>query len=409
MTHIYDQLLKELGISLEENSYEIGRQLKEKKNEMKALMTSRNSLEENRSLETEIHRINEAEVYYEKLVQNEKLEDKSDGFDYSLLQNRGRKSRRVRYVVSDVIDESASQRNEKLSFEERYNNISELLDESDRFDDGLKQLEKLADDGYVVAQRRMGDIYFKAGITQDLKKTIYWYEKAADNGDNDTGFKLALIYMLSEDLKDDEKMYKWYKKTAESGYAESYRNLGECYADGTGVSRNVKEALKWLGKAAENGNSIAYYRIGEIYRSTEELKDDAKAFEWYKKSAEADYFEAYFRLANCYATGTGTLKDVKEAIKWYEKAASEKNTKLNACLELAKIYQYEEEVKNESKAVYWYEKVAKSGDVNACVRLGCYYKDMRYFPRNVEKAIYWFNKAASEGSIEAVNYLNDLK
>ena len=360
MTHIYNQLLKELGISLEENSYEISRQLKKAGNERKALMSSKKSPEENKRLEDKIHRINEAEVYYEKLAQDEKKEDKLDEFDYTQLQNKGRKNRRARNIFSAVKDESASQGDEslkedKLSFEERYNKITELLDTPDGFDDGLKRLEKLAEDGYVLAQREWG-ICLNGWRKDNIRQTraLPWFEKAANQGDDVSQYYLGTYYAFTvedydkatewfekaakqENLdayvglgdmyaksKNDKKAFYWHKKAAEAGYSKTSLLviIGECYEDGRGVPRNVKEAVTWYKKAAGNGDEYSCYRLGEIYRSTEELKDDDKAFEWYKKAGEAEFSKAYFRLGECYATGTGTVKDVEKANYWFEKAAS---------------------------------------------------------------------------------------
>lgn len=54
MSHTYEEFLEEIGIAINSNSFEICKQLKSKKNEYKALMTSQNSEEENEKLEKRI-------------------------------------------------------------------------------------------------------------------------------------------------------------------------------------------------------------------------------------------------------------------------------------------------------------------------------------------------------------------
>ena len=46
---------------------------------------------------------------------------------------------------------------------------------------------------------------------------------------------------------------KWYGKSAVQGNAEAQLNLGLCYFNGDGVSRNYAEAAKWYCKSARNG------------------------------------------------------------------------------------------------------------------------------------------------------------
>ncbi len=49
------------------------------------------------------------------------------------------------------------------------------------------------------------------------------------------------------------------------------------------------------------------------------VKDETKAFEYYKESAEKGYVHAQFRLAECYKLGIGIEKDLEKAIYWYNK------------------------------------------------------------------------------------------
>ena len=96
------------------------------------------------------------------------------------------------------------------------------------------------------------------------------------------------------------------KKAAEQGDAQAQFNLGNCYAKGEGVNKNLKEA--------------AY---------------------WYRKAAEQDLAEAQFTLGRCYYNGYGIDKDFKEATYWYRKAAEQGLAKaqaaLGACLSLIHI------------------------------------------------------------------------
>ncbi|MCC8020790.1 MAG: sel1 repeat family protein, partial [Akkermansia sp.] len=41
--------------------------------------------------------------------------------------------------------------------------------------------------------------------------------------------------------------------------------MGNCYENGYGVERDMKEAAHWYRKAAEQGNAEAQYRLGVCY------------------------------------------------------------------------------------------------------------------------------------------------
>ena len=427
----YEGLLINLGISPDGNSFEISRLLKEKKNERKSMMTSRQSREENRRLEEEIHAINEAEIYFEKLAQEEKKEDKLDGFDYSSLQNKGRKRRRAKMVVSVQADDVQE---DELSFEERYDNIIGFMGTPDGFDDGLKQLEQLAEDGYVVAQRRVGDMYFEGekGIDVNWQTAAYWYEKAANQGDAQSQNSMGIFFantneyfprdreqaikwfkMAAEqdlpvacwntaysfdglfELIDKNEAFNWYKRAAELGYIEAFNELGRYYYEGWGTEKNIPEAIKWYEEAAEEGNVNAYWNLGLVY---EEVKNDERAFYWYKKAAESGFANAYNNVGIYYKNGYGVEKNVEEAIKWYEKAAEQGN--VNAYWNLGLVYEYEE-VKNNEIAFYWYKKAAESGMAKACNKVGIYYENGRGVEKNVEEAIKWYEKATEQGNVDA--------
>jgi hypothetical protein len=93
-------------------------------------------------------------------------------------------------------------------------------------------------------------------------------------------------HQLSEDgllgpSSGDSEFFKWYKKGAESGSFEAQYNLGVCYRNGKGVT-----------------------------------KDEQLAFQWILRSAQQGYWKAQFDIGYYYANGIGTTKDHKEAVDW---------------------------------------------------------------------------------------------
>ena len=55
--------------------------------------------------------------------------------------------------------------------------------------------------------------------------------------------------------------------------------------------------------------------------SREVKKDEQRAFECYKKSAETGNADAMYDLGLCYHKGMGVDKDGTKAVEWFKKAA----------------------------------------------------------------------------------------
>ena len=84
---------------------------------------------------------------------------------------------------------------------------------------------------------------------------------------------------------------------AEQGDAKAQNSLAAMYAFGTGVSRNVTEAVKWWRKAAEQGHEGAQIRLALMFRNGWGVsKNVAEAVKWYRKAAEQGDADAQYWL-----------------------------------------------------------------------------------------------------------------
>jgi len=52
---------------------------------------------------------------------------------------------------------------------------------------------------------------------------------------------------------------------AARGNASAQHNLAFMYNNGTGVTKDYKQAFKWYTKSAEQGNATAQYNLGTMY------------------------------------------------------------------------------------------------------------------------------------------------
>ena len=87
-----------------------------------------------------------------------------------------------------------------------------------------------------------------------MKEAVKWYTKSAEQGMELAQFNLGVCYYEGKGVsKDWKEAAKWYRKSAEQGYGEAQLALGSCYKNGWGVGKDEKEAVKWFAKAAEQG------------------------------------------------------------------------------------------------------------------------------------------------------------
>ncbi|CAM1378748.1 SEL1-like repeat protein [Fretibacterium fastidiosum] len=120
---------------------------------------------------------------------------------------------------------------------------------------------------------------------------------------------------------------EWYRKAADQGLAKAQKALGDLYARGDGVGRNVPKALELYQEAAKQGMAEAKKAMGDLYARGDGIgKNVPKALELYQEAAKQGMAEAQKALGDLYANGAdGVGKNVPKAREWYQKAADQGN------------------------------------------------------------------------------------
>lgn len=87
--------------------------------------------------------------------------------------------------------------------------------------------------------------------------------------------------------------------------------------------QRYREAMRLFRPLAEQGDPQAQYYVGRMYEKGEGVrKDSDQVRRWYRRSAEAGYAPAQYRVAVGYAYGlAGLPRDHGEAVKWLRKSA----------------------------------------------------------------------------------------
>lgn len=124
--------------------------------------------------------------------------------------------------------------------------------QSGNFNTALTELTPLAEEGNVVSQFHVGQMY------------------ASGDGA----------------LENDKVALEWFILSAEQGYIKAQTHLGDMYFGGDGVPKNFKTSLRWYSLAAEQGDAIAQINIGMMHELGKgPVKDSLSAYMWYSLAA----------------------------------------------------------------------------------------------------------------------------
>ncbi len=119
----------------------------------------------------------------------------------------------------------------------------------------------------------------------DLPGALPLFREAADAGSADAQAWLGYLLDLAEE---NTESVRWYRLSAEQGHPEGLAGLGDMYAKGEGVEKDLDEARSLYEKAADAGNDRAARVLAQAY-----LKgglgvepDTGRAAYWQSRAAE---------------------------------------------------------------------------------------------------------------------------
>lgn len=106
-------------------------------------------------------------------------------------------------------------------------------------------------------------------------------------------------------------MFNHYKLASKKGGEKEENNLGVCYINGSGISKNESLGLNWIFLSAEKRFSLAQCNLGVCYTNGyADLEiDDTEAARWYHLAAAQGNLYAQLVLGYCYKIGKGVEKN----------------------------------------------------------------------------------------------------
>jgi hypothetical protein len=314
-----------------------------------------------------------------------------------------------------------------------------------QYQQAFPHLQQAADAGNIRACLDLGVMYeLGLGVEQNAGEAAIWYDivqqqeaellKQGNTRDATGQFYVGRYYQFAADAKNNPvKASGWYRRAADQGHAEAQCSLGDCYANGVGVGKDLTQAMQWYEKAAAQGNVGTKAQLKSLQPLTPshpesvnnsfnqpasntevqptaavsppvtpkvvsqpQAKTEAKlaeeqtpglsAFETgdqlycqgqhqkalphFQEAAKADYPPVYLHLGRMYELGLGVTKDVEESICWYAKAQRHEP---------------------------WFIQQANTGQAAQQFYLGRYYAIAAGAKKNSEQALAWYRKAAEQG------------
>lgn len=92
---------------------------------------------------------------------------------------------------------------------------------------------------------------------------------------------------------------------------------------------SARESFRQTLRRAKAGNAEAQYRVGQSYAEGRGVtRDLAEAVKWFREAAEQENALAQDRLGVCFFLGKGVEYDAAEAVKWFRRAADRGNDRL---------------------------------------------------------------------------------
>ncbi|WP_343744236.1 SEL1-like repeat protein [Chitinophaga sp.] len=270
--------------------------------------------------------------------------------------------------------------------------ISAILGEDTRYRYSEEMLDALArlagDDLPADLLHERGSAALEA---QQYEEAVRLFKAAADKGSKDAMSDLGYIYEAIEGYTDDIAAFEWYARGVAAGSPHAANGLGNCYQYGTGTSPDIRKALELYQQAASQHVPYAHYNLGMLYYEGIKVpKDDQQALkhfvyasrlgidcynyvgtlfevaEDYKNAVDAyrsgiknkDEYCA-FNMARLYELGQGVKTDARKALSHYMKAVE--LGMVDALLELRRMYLYNEDVKDETRARQYEQQARDAG------------------------------------------------
>jgi TPR repeat protein len=228
-------------------------------------------------------------------------------------------------------------------------------------------------------------------------------EALAKKGDPKAQAFLALCYDGGKGVVQDPAEALKLMMQAASKYPDAKTILGEWYANGHILPKDLQMAEKLFGEAAAAGSPGAETGLGQLLLATE----PAAAAGWFRKAADQGFAKGEYSLAACYGNGVGVPKDPAEQMKWLERASTHGYPE--AQFIMAQCYWLGRGVpQNAVAAAGLFRSLALSGTAAAENNYAACLWTGSGVPMDRDESLVWRQKAADQGEVDAESFLGRM-
>lgn len=208
-----------------------------------------------------------------------------------------------------------------------------LLEEKNP-EQALVWFKKAANENDIQAQMYCAAAYlFGVGTKKNSDLARRYFIAAAKSGDSIAQYAVADSFLTSRQSSNKTLGLLWLNKSVAQNNPAAQLKLGEMYAKGDGVSRDLNKAKELIGLSLAQGYVPAMFGMGELMKSQNDLK---LTEDWYQKAANAGFMPAETALAELYLQPNSPLFDAHKGFLLMLKAAQ--NGSSEAQLALSVIY-----------------------------------------------------------------------
>lgn len=203
----------------------------------------------------------------------------------------------------------------------------------------IKKYLPMAEAGDPEAQYQMGLCFYPETCgppdgkgaqkwTEDMAKSIHWFQQASEQGHPAATQKLGFCYHIGKGVPENYEMaVKYHRKAALGGNAEAQWWLGTCYLNGMGVPEDENEGFRWMNEAAVGGDMygqsrMAFFCLG--WKGSPLKRDLKMRWEWLNLAAEQGHAGSLADIAECYFRGDSVERNFEKACEYMSLAVASK-------------------------------------------------------------------------------------